>query len=103
MSRSLSFNHCFIWQVADVKKTIESTQGADIYPAAQLMLIHQGKVLKDGTTLEENKVAENSFVVVMLTKVKDDLLLLLKQLATVYMYSDIDLLKLHLFLFLYYF
>jgi hypothetical protein len=33
------------------------------------MLIHQGKVLKDGTTLEENKVAENSFVVIMLTKV----------------------------------
>ncbi|KAL0296744.1 UNVERIFIED_CONTAM: Ubiquitin receptor d [Sesamum radiatum] len=56
--------------VADVKKTIESTQGADIYPAMQQMLIHQGKVLKDGTTLEENKVAENSFVVVMLTKNK---------------------------------
>jgi len=33
------------------------------------MLIHQGKVLKDGTTLEENKVAENSFIVIMLTKV----------------------------------
>ncbi|KAK4423583.1 Ubiquitin receptor c [Sesamum alatum] len=56
--------------VADVKKTIESTQGADIYPATQQMLIHQGKVLKDGMTLEENKVAENSFVVVMLTKNK---------------------------------
>ncbi|KAK6116348.1 hypothetical protein DH2020_049810 [Rehmannia glutinosa] len=56
--------------VADVKKTIESTQGADTYPAAQQMLIHQGKVLKDGSTLEENKVAENSFVVVMLSKTK---------------------------------
>ncbi|KAG8382918.1 hypothetical protein BUALT_Bualt05G0129800 [Buddleja alternifolia] len=56
--------------VEDVKKTIESTQGADVYPAAQLMLIHQGKVLKDGTTLEENKVAESSFVVVMLSKSK---------------------------------
>nr|GMC68347.1 ubiquitin receptor RAD23c-like [Ipomoea batatas]GMC73578.1 ubiquitin receptor RAD23c-like [Ipomoea batatas] len=33
-----------------------------------MMLIHQGKVLKDGTTLEENKVAENNFVVVMMTK-----------------------------------
>jgi hypothetical protein len=33
------------------------------------MLIHQGKVLQDATTLEENKVAENSFVVIMLTKV----------------------------------
>ncbi|KAF2313766.1 hypothetical protein GH714_013288 [Hevea brasiliensis] len=56
--------------VADVKKSIETVQGADIYPAAQQMLIHQGKVLKDGTTLEENKVAENSFIVIMLSKSK---------------------------------
>ncbi|KAK3005607.1 hypothetical protein RJ639_016819, partial [Escallonia herrerae] len=55
-------------KVADVKRSIENAQGADIYPAAQQMLIHQGKVLKDGTTLEENKVAENSFVVIMLSK-----------------------------------
>ncbi|KAM6551639.1 hypothetical protein CsatB_001447 [Cannabis sativa] len=34
------------------------------------MLIHQGKVLKDTTTLEENAVAENSFIVIMLTKTK---------------------------------
>ncbi|XP_060959662.1 ubiquitin receptor RAD23d-like [Cannabis sativa] len=34
------------------------------------MLIHQGKVLKDMTTLEENAVAENSFIVIMLTKTK---------------------------------
>ncbi|XP_050374444.1 ubiquitin receptor RAD23c-like [Argentina anserina] len=56
--------------VADVKKSIETSQGAAVYPAAQQMLIHQGKVLKDGTTLEENKVAENSFVVIMLSKSK---------------------------------
>ncbi|KAJ9173071.1 hypothetical protein P3X46_016245 [Hevea brasiliensis] len=56
--------------VADVKKIIETIQGVDIYPAAQQMLIHQGKVLKDGTTLEESKVAENSFIVVMLSKSK---------------------------------
>nr|GLL32978.1 ubiquitin receptor RAD23c-like [Ipomoea trifida] len=54
--------------VADVKKSIETVQGSNVYPASQLMLIHQGKVLKDGTTLEENKVAENNFVVVMMTK-----------------------------------
>ncbi|CAN4083217.1 unnamed protein product [Withania somnifera] len=54
--------------VADVKKNIESVQGQDVYPAALQMLIHQGKVLKDTTTLEENKVAENSFVVIMLSK-----------------------------------
>ncbi|KAL0378077.1 UNVERIFIED_CONTAM: Ubiquitin receptor c [Sesamum radiatum] len=56
--------------VADVKKNIETVQGADVYPASQQMLIHQGKVLKDATTLDENKVAEKSFVVVMLTKNK---------------------------------
>ncbi|VFQ78201.1 unnamed protein product [Cuscuta campestris] len=56
--------------IADVKKNIETVQGSDVYPAAKLMLIHQGKVLKDGTTLEENKVAENSFVVVMMSKSK---------------------------------
>nr|XP_009791275.1 PREDICTED: ubiquitin receptor RAD23c-like isoform X2 [Nicotiana sylvestris] len=55
--------------VADVKKNIETVQGSDVYPAGQQMLIHQGKVLKDGTTLEENKVAENNFIVIMLTKV----------------------------------
>ncbi|KAM7267861.1 hypothetical protein ACFE04_010027 [Oxalis oulophora] len=54
--------------VADVKKTIETVQGENVYPAAQQMLIHQGKVLKDDTTLDENKVAENSFVVIMLSK-----------------------------------
>ena len=61
-------NH-YSFQVADVKKQIETSQGSDVYPASQQMLIHQGKVLKDSTTLDENKVAENSFVVIMLTKV----------------------------------
>ncbi|KAL9246167.1 hypothetical protein vseg_019737 [Gypsophila vaccaria] len=56
--------------VSDVKRNIESVQGADVFPASQQMLIHQGKVLNDGTTLEENNVAENSFVVIMLAKSK---------------------------------
>lgn len=56
--------------VADVKKKIETVQGSAVYPAAQQMLIHQGKVLKDATTLEDNKVAENSFIVIMLSKSK---------------------------------
>lgn len=60
----------YLIQVVDVKKNIETVQGPDIYPAAQQMLIHQGKVLKDNTTLDENKVTENSFVVIMLTKTK---------------------------------
>ncbi|XP_024444870.1 ubiquitin receptor RAD23c isoform X5 [Populus trichocarpa] len=54
--------------VVEVKKNIENVQGADVYPAAQQMLIYQGKVLKDDTTLDESKVAENSFIVVMLSK-----------------------------------
>ncbi|PIA39712.1 hypothetical protein AQUCO_02600276v1 [Aquilegia coerulea] len=56
--------------VADVKKNIETVQGAEVYPAAQQMLIHQGKVLKDATTLDENSVSENSFLVIMLKKTK---------------------------------
>ncbi|KAG6398940.1 hypothetical protein SASPL_140412 [Salvia splendens] len=57
-------------RVEDVKKVIESNQGENVYPASQQMIIYQGEVLKDGTTLEENKVAESSFVVVMLAKTK---------------------------------
>ncbi|XP_006655985.1 ubiquitin receptor RAD23d-like [Oryza brachyantha] len=56
--------------VAEVKKIIETTQGQNVYPADQQMLIHQGKILKDDTTLEGNKVAENSFLVIMLSKAK---------------------------------
>jgi UV excision repair protein RAD23 len=32
------------------------------------MLIHQGNVLKNDTTLEESKVLENNFIVIMLCK-----------------------------------
>ncbi|KAG8094347.1 hypothetical protein GUJ93_ZPchr0012g18940 [Zizania palustris] len=56
--------------VAEVKRIIESTQGQNVYPADQQMLIHQGKILKDDTTLEGNKVVENSFLVIMLSKAK---------------------------------
>ncbi|CAH8277419.1 unnamed protein product [Arabidopsis lyrata] len=55
--------------VSDVKKAIETVKGAE-YPAVKQMLIHQGKVLKDETTLEENNVVENSFIVIMLSKTK---------------------------------
>lgn len=56
-------------QIVDVKKLIEATQGQNVYPADQQMLIHQGSVLKNDTTLEENKVVDNSFIVIMLSKV----------------------------------
>lgn len=55
-------------KVVDVKKLIETTQGQNVYPADQQMLIHQGNVLKNDTTLEENKVLENNFIVIMLSK-----------------------------------
>ncbi|XP_077238204.1 rad23 UV excision repair protein family isoform X2 [Tasmannia lanceolata] len=53
-----------------VKKNIEEVQGKDNYPCGQQLLIHNGKVLKDESTLEENKVSEDGFLVVMLSKVK---------------------------------
>ena len=52
-----------------MKERIEEIQGRDAFPCSQQLLIYKGKVLKDETTLEENSVVENSFLVVMLTKV----------------------------------
>ena len=52
-----------------VKKQIEDVQGKDNYPCAQQLLIHNGKVLKDETTLAANEVSEDGFLVVMLSKV----------------------------------
>lgn len=52
-----------------MKKNIEAVQGSEAYPASRQMLIYQGKVLKDETTLEQNNVADNSFIVIMLSKV----------------------------------
>ena len=52
-----------------VKKNIEDVQGKDNYPCGQQLLIHNGKVLKDETTLADNNVSEDGFLVVMLSKV----------------------------------
>lgn len=52
-----------------IKKCIEDVQGKDNYPCGQQLLIHNGKVLKDESTLAENKVSEDGFLVVMLSKV----------------------------------
>ncbi|KAM2016600.1 ubiquitin receptor RAD23b-like [Malus sylvestris] len=56
--------------VMAVKKNIEDVQGKDNYPCGQQLLIHNGKVLKDETTLADNKVTEHGFLVVMLSKSK---------------------------------
>ncbi|XP_039070804.1 ubiquitin receptor RAD23b-like [Hibiscus syriacus] len=53
-----------------LKKNIEDIQGKDSYPCGQQLLIHNGKVLKDETTLADNKVSEDGFLVVMLSKSK---------------------------------
>ncbi|KAL8250254.1 hypothetical protein R6Q59_033947 [Mikania micrantha] len=53
-----------------VKKNIEDVKGKDNYPCGQQLLIHNGKVLKDETTLADNKVSEEGFLVVMLSKSK---------------------------------
>ncbi|XP_047324917.1 ubiquitin receptor RAD23b-like [Impatiens glandulifera] len=53
-----------------VKKNIEDIQGKDNYPCGQQLLIHNGKVLKDESTLVDNKVSEDGFLVVMLSKSK---------------------------------
>ena len=85
-------------QVQAVKEKIESTQG-DSFPAAHQVVIYQGKVwsgaslcsaikeaisaywlikylnaaqvLKDDTSLEENKISNENFVVVMVTRVSE--------------------------------
>lgn len=56
-------------KVMAVKKNIEDVQGKDNYPCGQQLLIHNGKVLKDETTLADNNVSEDGFLVVMLSKV----------------------------------
>ncbi|CAL9230478.1 unnamed protein product [Arabidopsis halleri] len=54
--------------VAEVKKNIETLLGASEYPAAQQILIHKGKKLRDETTMEANKVCEKSVIAIMMTK-----------------------------------
>ncbi|ONK65309.1 uncharacterized protein A4U43_C07F35800 [Asparagus officinalis] len=56
--------------VADVKKKIESSQGKSLYPSEEQMLIYQGKVLNDSSTINDNNVAEDKFIVIMLKKMK---------------------------------
>ena len=51
-----------------MKRKVFDAQGS-AFPVEQQLLIHQGKVLKDDTTLEENKVTDKGFLVVMITKV----------------------------------
>lgn len=65
--------HVAKFQVISLKKQIEEIKGRDAFPYEQQLIIHQGKVLQDETTLEANNVKENSFVVVMVNKVSNPL------------------------------
>ncbi|PSS07585.1 Ubiquitin receptor RAD23b like [Actinidia chinensis var. chinensis] len=56
--------------IMSIKKNIEDEQGKDNYPCGQQLLVHNGKVLEDESTLVENKVSEDEFLVVMLSKSK---------------------------------
>lgn len=55
-------------QVREAKGVIEATNAE--FPAAQLKLIHSGKILKDESTLEEYQIKEDDFLVCMVTKVR---------------------------------
>ena len=77
-----------------VKKNIEDVQGKDNYPCGQQLLIHNGKVLKDETTLAENKVTEDGFLVVMLSKVTIFFFSVLRvSLAFVCLYYEFNMLS----------
>lgn len=54
--------------ILEVKGLIERAKTE--LPAANMKLIHSGKVLKDPSTIEECNIKENDFVVVMVTKAK---------------------------------
>lgn len=55
--------------VKDLKEKIEKEKGKD-YPASGQKLIYAGKILDDAKPLEEYKIEEKNFIVVMVTKPK---------------------------------
>ncbi|XP_078115642.1 RAD23 homolog A, nucleotide excision repair protein b isoform X3 [Sander vitreus] len=56
--------------VKALKEKIEKDRGKDAFPAAGQKLIYAGKILNDDTQLNEYKIDEKNFVVVMVTKPK---------------------------------
>ncbi|XP_060890878.1 RAD23 homolog A, nucleotide excision repair protein b isoform X2 [Labrus mixtus] len=58
--------------VEALKKKIEEDRGKEGFPASGQKLIYAGKILNDDTQLKEYKIDEKNFVVVMVTKPKQD-------------------------------
>ncbi|XP_039667875.1 RAD23 homolog A, nucleotide excision repair protein b isoform X1 [Perca fluviatilis] len=56
--------------VKALKEKIEKDRGKDAFPAAGQKLIYAGKILNDDTRLNDYKIDEKNFVVVMVTKPK---------------------------------
>mmetsp|Transcript_42156 Transcript_42156/g.51186 ORF Transcript_42156/g.51186 Transcript_42156/m.51186 type:complete len:387 (+) Transcript_42156:135-1295(+) len=54
-------------KIAEVKSKVQADRGDD-FPAASQVLIYQGKVLKDDTTIADNQITEAGFMVVMVQK-----------------------------------
>lgn len=54
--------------IGEVKAIIETNKNE--FPAANMKLIHSGKVLKDDVTIESCNIKPNDFLVCMITKAK---------------------------------
>ncbi|ETE73789.1 hypothetical protein L345_00371, partial [Ophiophagus hannah] len=57
-----------VGSVKALKEKIELEKGKDAFPVAGQKLIYAGKILNDDTALNEYKIDEKNFVVVMVTK-----------------------------------
>lgn len=60
-----------------MKEKIEAERGKDNFPVSGQKLIYAGKILQDDTPIKDYKIDEKNFVVVMVSKVRLSLVLML--------------------------